>query len=654
MATPQDERNPYGPVEYPSSMSEADKVAAEEIRQSNRRKWNADKKWATEIKKVEYALEQAKANNSPKSEIEWLETYVAGMKKTSPDEGISGTVNVGEGWVIVLDEEGGRKYLSPGIPLYRRQKPEEVGFIFVPKIIDDNGVLKKIKLKSEERAITGQQVYVSPTSNEALLFEKYKKQVLARQAADAIVAKQAEDLAVANQRVEHINAAESKRVDDLIERDFIQARTLQLMVVGATYPVEFLPTTTKLAQVDALKQARDEAYNTDRLGDFWERKSSPIFWKNMTTKYPPRYITLEEYKASLEVQAAVPPPPSNAAPAWSAQQATAVVAANAPAVIQQNTQEVAATVSTTVTQHGADKAEQGNVTAVPIAYIAEPGGSPSVEAGVKITEGPAEKPCPCKKKTPTDEELAAHAWCQTNSPVQNVVGKNAGALGKALDKSIAAFSIINDPTSTLYTKLGGLGVNTGKLDNMANNLLSMKNSVDLFKAEADRLSDPKNLMSLVGQMDLYGKIGCAFGIEGLDISAAASIVTEDGHSKISAMINVQADIDKMIGDPLDLGAIDDIAQGISEGMDKVTGAMNEGIGALNDLTTKANDLMAEAMLKISEFTQINFLINLVGDGNDPCNKLQAKISGNLLSPEFKEYAQRAYDSTHAPTDAGFR
>ena len=261
--------------------------------------------------------------------------------------------------------------------------------------------------------------------------------------------------------------------------------------------------------------------------------------------------------------------------------------------------------------------------------------------------------CPCKKSV-TDEEKAAHAWCQTNNPIQNVAGKNAGALSAALGKSIAAFSVFSDPTSPLVAKLGVMGVDTGKINNMAGNLVSMQNSVNLFKAEADRLSDPKNLMSMVGQMDLYGKIGCAFGIEGLDISGAASIVTEDGITRIAAMAKVHADIDKMIGNPADLGAADDIAQGIADGIDSISGAINEGIGAMNDLTNKATDLMTEAMLKISEFTQINFLINLVGDGTDPCNKIQAKLSGNLLSPEFKEYAQRAYDSKHAPTDAGFR
>jgi len=74
----------------------------------------------------------------------------------------------------------------------------------------------------------------------------------------------------------------------------------------------------------------------------------------------------------------------------------------------------------------------------------------------------------------------------------------------------------------------------------------MQIAVDAFKSQADKLSNPQTLMSVIGSMNFYANLGCALGIEGLDVSVSVGVLTGNGQNAISVAGGVQVDLYRII------------------------------------------------------------------------------------------------------------
>ena len=265
--------------------------------------------------------------------------------------------------------------------------------------------------------------------------------------------------------------------------------------------------------------------------------------------------------------------------------------------------------------------------------------------------------CPCKTKL-TEEQKTLHNTTSGTSQIQNSVGEKAGQVSGGLSSTISKINnlvtqldLISDgadpPVFTLSSygqALQAAGINSSALNSLKNKVTSMKSSVDAMKTESERLTNPQTLMSTIGTMNFYGNIGCALGIEGLDVGVALGVVTANGKTSISVAGNIQIDLDKLVGnisDSIDLNAA---AGQFSAGMDSISSKINDSISTMNGLVSAGQDKLTEAQIKVAEFTQITFLSNLVGDSSDPCNKMAVESADNLLSPEFRGLSQSAISS----------
>ena len=265
--------------------------------------------------------------------------------------------------------------------------------------------------------------------------------------------------------------------------------------------------------------------------------------------------------------------------------------------------------------------------------------------------------CPCKTKL-TEEQKTLHNTTSGTSQIQNSVGEKAGQVSGGLSSTISKINnlvthltpISNGAEPPVFTlssygqALQAAGINSSALNSLQNKVTSMKSSVDAMKTESERLTNPQTLMSTIGTMNFYGNIGCALGIEGLDVGVALGVVTSNGKTSISVAGNIQIDLDKLVGnisDSIDLNAA---AGQLSAGMDSISSKINDSISTMNGLVSAGQDKLTEAQIKVAEFTQITFLSNLVGDSSDPCNKMAVESANNLLSPEFRGLSQSAISS----------
>lgn len=251
-------------------------------------------------------------------------------------------------------------------------------------------------------------------------------------------------------------------------------------------------------------------------------------------------------------------------------------------------------------------------------------------------------PCPCDGPL-TDAQKALH---NLGLGMKNPVGDASRGCSARLAGSLLKVTQLID----------GTGDPTGKLATLYSSVQGMANSVDMLSAEADRLSDPANLMTTLGTMNLYGKIGCALGIEGLDISVAISATNGGGINAIAGAVKAQVDLDTLLDNALQGANLVDGANALSAGIDGAINSMGSASGNMTNVINAGQLAMAEAMAKVAEFAQINFFANLVGDGKDPCNTLAVDVSKNMLSPEFTKYSENALASVKNPTTigAGFR
>ena len=269
-------------------------------------------------------------------------------------------------------------------------------------------------------------------------------------------------------------------------------------------------------------------------------------------------------------------------------------------------------------------------------------------------------PCGCPMKL-TDKQKDLHNAVKgglgaTKNPVGSAASDVSAKLAGSLLKVNSLVTAMADPLSPMFATLNAAGLGSTQLSALAGRVESMKGAADAFKNEADRLSDPATLMNLVGVAGMAGKIGCALGIEGLDIGVALSVVTEGGKTSIAVSAKIQADLDTMLDNVLEGTDLTGAAGALSTGINDAMAKMDEAAGAMNGMIAEGEAMMAEALGMVTEFTQVNFLANLVGDGSDPCNTLAAGIKGNLLSTEFQDFANNALASVKSPTTlgAGFR
>lgn len=267
--------------------------------------------------------------------------------------------------------------------------------------------------------------------------------------------------------------------------------------------------------------------------------------------------------------------------------------------------------------------------------------------------------CPCKTKL-TEEQKALHNQTAGTSQIQNPVGSKAGQVSGGLSSTISKIdgliteltpNIISEDPYTVYGPLSDrgralqeAGIDLSGLNSLKNKTTSMKSSVDAIKTESERLTNPQTLMSTIGTMNFYGNVGCALGIQGLDVGVALGVVTNNGKTSVSVAGNIQVDLDRLI-ENVSIGADINAAAGqLSAGMDSISSKINESISSMNGLVSAGQAKMAQATAKVAEFTQISFLSNLVGDSSDPCNKISVETADNLLSPEFRGLSRSAISS----------
>ena len=264
--------------------------------------------------------------------------------------------------------------------------------------------------------------------------------------------------------------------------------------------------------------------------------------------------------------------------------------------------------------------------------------------------------CPCKQKL-TDEQKDLVNSQSGKSFVQNTTGGQAGgvssALGQSLSKLNALKTALTTPTAgTIGGALSNTGVDTAKLQDIINNTTKMQTAVDTFKAQADKLSNPQTLMSVIGSMNFYANLGCALGIEGLDVTVSVGVLTGNGKNAISVAGGVQVDLDRIIDNfaknPEGSG-LESAAKDFNTALEGINSKINDATGAISKVTSDSVNMISQAAGAIAKYSQINFFSNLIGESNDPCNKMSVAVNqGGLLTPEFQQLAGAANASVASP------
>jgi|LakMenEpi12Oct12_1017442.scaffolds.fasta_scaffold01139_4 hypothetical protein len=264
--------------------------------------------------------------------------------------------------------------------------------------------------------------------------------------------------------------------------------------------------------------------------------------------------------------------------------------------------------------------------------------------------------CPCKQKL-TDEQKDLVNSQSGKSFVQNTTGGQAGGVSSALGQSIgrlgALATAIQTPTiGTVGSALGNSGVDVNRLNKIIADTTNMQSAVNAFKSQADRLSNPQTLMGVIGSMNFYANLGCALGIEGLDVTVSIGVLTGNGQNAISVAGGVQVDLDRIIDNfsrnPSGAG-MENAAKEFNTALEGITSKINDATGALNKVTGDSVNMISQAAGAISKYSQINFFSNLIGEANDPCNKMSVAVNqGGLLTPEFQQLAGAANASVASP------
>jgi len=259
--------------------------------------------------------------------------------------------------------------------------------------------------------------------------------------------------------------------------------------------------------------------------------------------------------------------------------------------------------------------------------------------------------CPCKQKF-TDAEKDLINGQNGKTFIQNPNGAVAG-------NTISGLNSAAQTAGSIITLLGGTGdraqalkaagVNVGALQGLVTNMNSLGTTVTAFKNQADFLSNPQNLMASLGTLSFAANLGCALGIEGLDVGVSVNVLGDKGGSAVNVAFNVQANLNTLLGGMLNnpVGEqLNSVASQFNSSLGSITSQINEGLNSIKQVTDDSVNTLSKATSLVTNFSQINYFKNLLGDASDPCNKVSVALANdNILTPEFKQLASAANAST---------
>ena len=243
--------------------------------------------------------------------------------------------------------------------------------------------------------------------------------------------------------------------------------------------------------------------------------------------------------------------------------------------------------------------------------------------------------CPCGAKV-SDAQKDAINWGRNNPVFQNPVASQ-------INNAQGGFAAGTAKASAINALFFGANPQMTKLISRVENMQSV---LDNYSDESNRLSGLSNdsegpdLLSLVSTVGAAVNLQCALGIDGLDVGAKIGIVTEDGKMKLNVAIDVQADLNKLLG-KLDGGTASELGQQIAnmaEELEKITNKIGEVAAGLNNAIDEVNGMFEDALDFVTQFTNINFAINL---SNDPCTKFGVGFKQGILNPAFIDQARAA-------------
>jgi len=252
--------------------------------------------------------------------------------------------------------------------------------------------------------------------------------------------------------------------------------------------------------------------------------------------------------------------------------------------------------------------------------------------------------CPCPAAMSKEKKDAVN-WGRNNPVFQNPV---AAQTSNAQGGFAAGLAKANQVSGALKS----LGGNTSQIDALSSRIGNMQGVLSNFSNQSNRLSglpftgNGPDLLSLVSTVTAAVDFQCALGIEGLDVGAKIGLVTEDGKMKLNVAIDVQADLNKLLdklpqGDSTEPGFLQKMQEGlagIQEGINKITNKMDEVAGGLNNAMDQVSGMFDDALDFVTQFTNINFAINL---SNDPCTKFGVGFKQGILNPAFIDQARNA-------------
>ena len=242
--------------------------------------------------------------------------------------------------------------------------------------------------------------------------------------------------------------------------------------------------------------------------------------------------------------------------------------------------------------------------------------------------------CPCGAKI-SDAQKNAINWGRDNPVFQNPVASQINNAQGGFAAGTAKANAIN----------GLFGANP-QITKLISRVGNMQSVLDRYRNETNRLSgvsndsDGPDLLSLVSTVGAAVNLQCALGIDGLDVGAKIGIVTEDGKMKLNVAIDVQADLNKLLG-KLDGGTASELRQQIAnmaEELEKIYDKIGEVAAGLNNAIDEVNGMYEDALDFVSQFTNINFAINF---SNDPCSKFGVGFKQGILNPAFIDQARAA-------------
>ena len=252
--------------------------------------------------------------------------------------------------------------------------------------------------------------------------------------------------------------------------------------------------------------------------------------------------------------------------------------------------------------------------------------------------------CPCPAAMSKEKKDAVN-WGRNNPVFQNPVAAQTNNAQGGFATGLAKAQRV----SGVLSSLGG---NTSQIDALSSRIGNMQGVLGNFSNQSNRLSglpftgNGPDLLSLVSTVTAAVDFQCALGIEGLDVGAKIGLVTEDGKMKLNVAIDVQADLNKLLdklpqGSTSEPGFLQKMQEGLAgmqEGLNKITNKMDEIAGGLNNAMDQVSGMFDDALDFVTQFTNINFAINL---SNDPCTKFGVGFKQGILNPAFIDQARNA-------------